>query len=254
MQAIILAAGQGRRLRDLLGRPKCLRKVGGEPLVHHQLRALVAAGVDDVTMVVGYQQGDVRAAVGSAARYVVNSCYAQTNSLYSFMLAVPVIDDDVVVMNSDLFFHPELVNRLLDAGPDALLFDSGSGKEDEQMKVEVEDGRLVEMSKVMGCERVHGENVGMVHLAATTAWAAADAADAIIANGHQRAWLAEAINVVAAGRRISCVDVAGFPWVEIDFPGDLARARSEVLPAISGAIDQLCGELLVGARGLRRVS
>jgi len=56
----------------------------------------------------------------------------------------------VLVMNSDLFFHPALVARLLDQGGDALLYDSGSGDEEEQMKVRVSQGRLVEMS-FSGC-------------------------------------------------------------------------------------------------------
>ena len=72
MQGVILAAGQGQRLRDPLGRPKCLQRLGGVPLVHHQINALANAGVDDVVIVVGYQQAQVRQSVGAAARFVVN--------------------------------------------------------------------------------------------------------------------------------------------------------------------------------------
>lgn len=233
MQAIILAAGQGQRLRDRQGRPKCLREVGGLPLVHHQIRALNGAGVDDVSIVVGYQQEKIRYAVGSAARYVVNPRYAETNSMYSFMLAGHTIHDDLIVMNSDLFFHPGLVHRLLEPGDDALLYDSGSGEEDEQMKVRVAGDRLVEMSKVMCSDRVSGENVGILSLSLTTAQQAIEAASTIAAGGCERAWLASAINQIAPTHPIRCVDVAGSPWVEIDFPEDLERARVEVLSAVT---------------------
>ena len=236
MQAVILAAGQGRRLADPHGRPKCLREVGGTPLLRHQLDALAAVGIDDVVIVVGFGQDQIRESVGTMVRYVVNDRFAETNSMYSFLLARSLIQDDVLVMNSDLFFHPALVARLLDQGGDALLYDSGSGDEEEQMKVRVSQGRLVEMSKVLPSDLVCGENVGMLHLAPATVEDAFAAARAIAACGGERAWLASAINRVAVDHRIRCLDVVGWPWVEIDFPEDLERAREEVFPQVADGL------------------
>ena len=232
MQAVILAAGQGRRLADPHGRPKCLREVGGAPLVWHQLEALAEVGIDDVVIVVGFGQDQIRESVGTMVRYVVNDRFAETNSMYSFLLTRSLIHEDVLVMNSDLFFHPALVARLLDQSGDALLYDSGSGDEEEQMKVRVARGRLVEMSKALPSDLVCGENVGMLHLAPATVEDAFAAARAIAASGGERAWLAAAINRVALDHRIRCLDVVGWPWVEIDFPGDLQRAREEVFPQV----------------------
>jgi choline kinase len=252
MQGVILAAGQGQRLRDPLGRPKCLQRLGGVPLVHHQINALANAGVDDVVIVVGYQQAQVRQSVGAAARYVVNDRYTETNSMYSFLLAADAVDEDVVVMNSDLFFHPELPARLLELDGDALLYDSTSGGEDEHMKVQVANGHLVEMSKVMDGTRVSGENLGMLHLSTAGVASAARAGHAIVNAGGEQAWLATAINSIAVEHPIRCVDVAGWPWVEIDFPEDLWRARAQVFPSVSEAIDQVELELL-GQRELMGV-
>jgi choline kinase len=156
--------------------------------------------------------------------------------MYSFLLARSLVREDVLVMNSDLFFHPALVARLLDQGGDALLYDSGSGDEEEQMKVRVSDGRLVEMSKALPSDQVCGENVGMLHLAPATVEDAFAAARAIAANGGEQAWLASAINRVAVDHRIRCLDVVGWPWVEIDFPADLRRARTEVLPQVADGL------------------
>lgn len=236
VQAVILAAGQGQRLRDRRGRPKCLRTVGGVSLVEHQLMALAQVGINDVVIVVGFEQEQIRESVGPSARYVLNERFAETNSMYSFLLSLDLIHDDVIVMNSDLYFHPALPAWLQGLQGDALLYDSGSGEEDEQMKVRVDHGRLVEMSKVMRSDRICGENVGMLRLTSETMWRVADAARAIVAAGGERAWLAAAINHVALDHPIRCVDVAGWPWVEIDFPEDLARARSEVFPAVVGAM------------------
>ena len=82
MDALILAAGSGRRLR--LNRPKCLVELGGRPLIDHQLQALAWAGVDRVVVVAGYMADDVMAALPPGLPVVVNEDYAETNSLYSF--------------------------------------------------------------------------------------------------------------------------------------------------------------------------
>lgn len=214
-----------------------MRKIGGRPLVHHQVQALARAGIDDLTIVVGYEQEQVRRSVGVHARYVTNEDYATTNSMYSFLLARPVVCDDVVVLNSDVFFHPDLLDVLLDAGADALLYDGRSGDDDEQMKIRLDGDRLVEMSKSLPVHQVSGENLGMLYLSERTANAAFDAAHTLTEEGELRAWLAMAVNAAARAHHIRCVDVDGAPWVEIDFPEDLDRARLEVYPAVASAID-----------------
>jgi choline kinase len=242
LQALILAAGEGRRLHDRLERPKCLREVGDVPLVHHQLAALADADVLEVTVVVGYKQASVRDSVGSWARCITNDRFAETNSMYSFLLGQRASDDDLLVMNSDVFCDPRVFQVLLAAEGDALLYDSSSGEDEEQMKVHVGDGALVEMSKTLPPERVSGENVGILRLSRETARAAAAAAAALIAAGHDDAWLAEAINFAAADHPIACLDVEGWPWVEIDFPEDLARAREEVFPRVAAALGPLAAD------------
>jgi choline kinase len=237
VQAIILAAGAGLRLGDPKRRPKCMRKIGGRPLVHHQVEALARAGIDDLTIVVGYEHEQVRQSVGPRARYLTNEDFATTNSMYSFLLARPAVRGDVLVLNSDVFFHPDLLDLLLDAGADALLYDARSGDDDEQMKIRLDGDRLVEMSKSLPEDQVSGENLGMLYLSERTANAAFDAAYTLTEEGELRAWLATAVNAAAQTHDIRCVDVDGAPWVEIDFPEDLDRARLVVYPAVASAID-----------------
>ena len=62
MRAILLGAGQGTRLRPLTDdRPKCMVEVGGRPLLDWQIRALRAAGVDDIVLVRGYSRSRIQA-------------------------------------------------------------------------------------------------------------------------------------------------------------------------------------------------
>ncbi len=233
-RAIILAAGRGSRLGT--GRPKCLTEIGGRPLIEHQLDALAGVGVEQVDIVVGFEQDQVRGAVGDRARYVVNERYAETNSLYSFLCAAERGPDDAFVLNADVLFDERVLWRLLDARPDAVAYDSTSGDQAEEMKIDHRGGELVEMRKDLADHRARGENLGVLRLSrAAVARARAAARELVWTRDALNDWLASAVNRVAEHHAIDCVDVAGLPWTEIDFPEDLEAARDEVWPAIRRA-------------------
>src|SRR4051794_4746500 len=230
MDALILAAGSGRRLNH--GRPKCLADLGGRPLIDHQLQALKWAGVKRVVVVAGHQADAVREALPAGTPVVVNPDYTQTDSLYSFWLAREEVEEEVLVLNGDVLFHPVIARALVRRPRSALAYDSRSGNEDEQMKLIVRGGGLTAMSKMLSPERSCGESVGMVRLSGAATEATFDIAGRLVAAGRENDWLPAALNRVAREHRIDCMDVAGMPWTEIDVPADLARARAQVLPAI----------------------
>ncbi|MFN2562343.1 MAG: NTP transferase domain-containing protein [Jatrophihabitans sp.] len=231
MDAVILAAGSGSRLG--VDAPKCLVEVGGRTLLHRQVEALTRAGVENIIVVVGYRHEEIRSAAPERVRFIYNEQFAVTNSMYSFHLARSVIRGDVVVLNSDVLFPFELLERVLDGGGSALAMDSASGADPEHMKVHLRGDRLVLMSKQLSPRFTHGENVGLLLLKAAAAQASLAAAGALLRRGHQRGWLAQAISTIARTHRICAVDIAGLPWVEIDYPEDLVVAREVVGPAIT---------------------
>ena len=90
MRAIILAAGEGTRLRPhTLDRPKCLVPLAGRPLLAWQADALRRAGVSDITVVTGYRADQV-AALGFAT--VHNDRFRETNMVASLMCARALLD------------------------------------------------------------------------------------------------------------------------------------------------------------------
>lgn len=232
MRGLILAAGRGSRLGNYNHTAKCLLEVAGRRLVEYQLETCAEAGVAPVALVVGYCADDVREAVGIRAEYIHNPRWDSTNSLYSFLLARDWITGPIVVMNSDILFHPEILSRVLAAKGDAFAYDSGSGRAPEHMKVEVADGRLIDMSKELPAERSAGENVGLLAFSADGARALLDKAAAIAADGGEKNWLGAAVRQLAAERTIRAIDIAGLPWGEIDSTFDLENVRKNVWPRI----------------------
>jgi histidinol-phosphate/aromatic aminotransferase/cobyric acid decarboxylase-like protein/GTP:adenosylcobinamide-phosphate guanylyltransferase len=111
--ACILAAGTGSRLKKYtLDRTKCMVEVGGERLVDHTIRALVAGGVETIFIVVGYCGDDLIRHVTNVfpdldIRFVQNDVYATTNNIYSLKLAIPqlVAFEEVILVESDLWIE-----------------------------------------------------------------------------------------------------------------------------------------------------
>ena len=120
MQAVILAAGQGIRLRPLTDHcPKCLVEVGGKPILRYQLEALCETGVRECVIVVGHCAAQVRNVFGRRFRdlsitYVENAIFDSTNNIYSLWLARREITEDLLLLEGDLIFEPELLMDLFD--------------------------------------------------------------------------------------------------------------------------------------------
>jgi choline kinase len=238
MRGIILAAGRGSRLNGTAKeKPKCLVELGGMTLIERQIRVLEQAGVDEVTVVVGCQADRVRSECGHRITYIENSEYASTNSMYSLWVARPLLYEGFVVLNCDVLFHPALLGDLLSSRHEnALLLAYREANQpefgDEEMKVKVRCGRVVEMSKTMNPAEADGENLGIVKFGPRGAAALVDIMNRLVAAGGLKEWAPRAFAEFAKSYPLHAIGTRGLPWIEIDFPEDYRRAVDEVLPQI----------------------
>ena len=238
MRGIILAAGKGSRLNGSAGDgPKCLMQLGGRSLIERQIDTLRSSGVDDVVVVVGCQSLRVRRICGKGITYVENGRYAETNSLYSLWMARPLLYEGFVVLNCDVLFHPALLQDLLTSRHEnALLLGYREANQplfgDEEMKVKVRHGRVVDMSKAMDPTEADGENLGIVKFGARGAAALVAIMDRLVAENRLREWAPRAFTEFAQQHPLHAVGTRGLPWIEIDFPDDYDRAVRDVLPQI----------------------
>lgn len=236
MKAIILAAGGGKRLDAIRGDyPKCLIDIGGLSLIERQIRALRRIGVHDITAVVGFGGDYVRERCGPDVNYIENARHSETNSLYSLWLARHELSGGFIVLNADVLFHTQMLEDLVSSQyEDALLisYQSEPLLGDEEMKVKVRQGRVVDISKEMSTDEADGENVGIVKFGRSGASLITEQMDRLVAEGNLRAWAPRAFREFAAVRHLNAISTRGYPWIEIDFPEDYKRAVEEVLPEI----------------------
>ena len=112
MKAMILAAGQGTRLRPLTDdRPKCLVEFAGKPLLEHQLAVLRAGDVDDIHIVGGYRAEQLER---PDATLHINPRYSETNMVSTLFAAEDVMtgESDLIISYGDIVFEPRVLAAL----------------------------------------------------------------------------------------------------------------------------------------------
>jgi len=126
MRAILLAAGEGKRMRPLTAkRPKVLLPAGPEPMLHRLVRQLVQAGVVDITIVTHYQAKAIEASVGDGSQWGATVRYAPQGSPqgtgHAVAAGAPPEDEPFLALNGDVFLPEGTLARLVAAGPGSLL-------------------------------------------------------------------------------------------------------------------------------------
>jgi len=120
MKGIILAAGQGTRLRPLTDdRPKCMVEYRSVPLIDRIIDTLGSCGVSPLVIVAGYRAEVLEKHVRMRhARIIVNSDFDSTNMVHSLFCADAELTGDALISYSDIIYKQEVLQSLLDCPAD----------------------------------------------------------------------------------------------------------------------------------------
>ncbi|RKP45293.1 NTP transferase domain-containing protein [Trinickia fusca] len=246
MRAIILAAGLGLRLQQPPQQqfPKCLLRFNGITLLERHLHALKAAGVTDIVLALGFQPEQIEAELATLGwqpkpEIVLNPRY----DLGSVLTVHTVADaltrgGDVLLMDADVLYDEAILRKLVaDDSADRLLIDRDFEAGDEPVKLCVKDGVPVELRKQLAVGLQYdtiGESVGFFRFREETALRLAQIVAGYVDSGRANMPHEEAVRdlLLEGGHTFDVADVTGLPWIEIDFPNDVARAADEVLPRL----------------------
>ncbi len=246
MHAIILAAGRGSRLAEHNpeGHPKCLMEFGGRSLLARHLDILNELGVRNLDLVIGYEADRIIDHVGMLffrpdVAFQYNPRYEQ-GSVLSLLAARETLEsgEPVIVMDADVLYHPGILQTLLDSDVEnCYLLDREFAPGDEPVKIAVRDGVMVEFRKQLAADLSYdmiGESVGFFRFGPECAALIAAECARYESDGLGDAPHEEALRDVLLRQPgdFGFEDVSGLPWIEIDFPEDVIRAKDEVLPAI----------------------
>lgn len=245
MKAVILAAGQGTRIRSVHGeRPKCLIEVDESTILDHQLEALSMAGIDEVAIVVGYEKEQIINHVkqgtgnyGQTIQFIENPAFAITNNIYSLWLAKEWIrGDSFICLNADVIFDPEvLLSAVRSNAPISMIVDPLW--RDETMKVIVAGNRVLRMSKKISREDFSGTYIGITVFHHSIQERFLARMDRLISGGRVNEFFNVAVQELAdEGVHVGFTSTDGLPWAEIDDPLDLSFAQQSIFPQLAARV------------------
>ena len=234
--AVILSAGQGRRLSPLTdARPKCLVPIAGRPILEWQLRSLADAGIDEITVVTGFCADAVEAMVMTTnvpaeVSTLYNPFYSVADNIGSCWAAKDLIGPDTLLLNGDTLFEPEIVLRVLEqaTAPISVTIDSKGMYDSDDMKILREGDRLTAIGKTLEAP-VDGEAIGMIRFQGDGGKRfVAAMRSALNDQATLKRWYLSIIDELAREGGVGVVSIEGLTWSEIDFPRDLPIAESKV--------------------------
>jgi len=233
MKAIILAAGQGSRLRPLTRDvAKCLLPIGTRTILEHQLEALAQNSIRDVFIVGGFKIEQIEnllkeTDINVNPHIVYNPFYNQSNNLVSLWFAKHQITSDFLLLNGDVLFHPDILQPLLNNSSGICLMTSRKPVYDEEdMKVQIQNGRVIRVNKTMDVNNADCESVGILKFRGNESKELVKTLDSLVRHDENiNRWFLVAIEcLIEQEFNVTPVPTNGRPWIEIDTPSDYRKA------------------------------
>jgi choline kinase len=242
MKAVILAAGIASRLRPLTDTtPKCLLKVGERCLLQRAFDALLQNGFREFVIVTGYRQQQIVNFLEAhypalEVTFIYNEKYASTNNIYSLWLTRPYVDkEDILLLDSDILFDPQIVAKLLGYGQaDALALNHHTLGEEEIKVIADNDGKVLEISKTCSISRAIGESIGIEKMSAAYTEALFRELEVMITKeGLDNIFYERAFErLIPQGHSFYALDTTEYFSVELDTVNDFEQAQRLIPPNI----------------------
>ncbi|MDQ3334618.1 MAG: phosphocholine cytidylyltransferase family protein [Myxococcota bacterium] len=233
-EVVLLGAGLGARLRPLTDdRPKCVVEIGGEPLARRMLRQFADRGIARATVVVGHFAERAKELIGDSVgkmpiRFVENTEYATTNTMYSTLLAIDTLADGGFLVEGDIVAHDAVIDRLVGADDrrshwavDAwTAAHSGS-------RLWTSGGKRIVKQEIYRAQTTAPvpdawKSSGMLRLTGATAQ---QLGQRLRDEPDRTIYYDDVIGKHVNELELDVLDLEGMPWVEIDDLADMAQAR-----------------------------
>lgn len=168
MKVLILAAGVGTRISRYLGEhPKSCVDVGGKPLIRRTMELFYRHNITNIAIVTGYQEKYIHEALsGFDYKTYKNPFYKVTNSIASMWFAKDFMDydDDMLILNGDLFFEDIMLEKLIEIPKSPLFLSDSSRIDNADYRFYWENDRLLKFGKELSNEETSGEYVGIAKI------------------------------------------------------------------------------------------
>lgn len=237
MKALILSAGQGKRLLPLTAhRPKSSLLAGGRSLLEWQLQELRKTAIDEVVVITGFNASVLENIIAKvdqpATRTLYNPFFSNCDNLGTCWIAREEMHEPFLLINGDTLFEAAIVDQLLSQSqhfPITLATDRKAIYDDDDMKVVVDKNQLHRVGKQLGEAPVNGESIGMMVFRQDGPLLFRNKLDRLMRDGSGLGrWYLSAIDELARDNHVGSCCIESLQWCEVDDASDLEHAATVV--------------------------
>lgn len=229
MKALIMAAGIGSRIsRHLNGKPKCCVKVGEKELIKYTFELLNKKGITNIAIVTGYNEDFILDAIKEFNfKHYRNDFFDVTNSIASTWFAKEFIseDEDLLVMNGDVFLEEEIVDILKQSKKSPLFLADSSRVEDADYRFLYKDEILLKYGKELSIAETSGEYVGVAKILKKDIPFMKDTLEKFISQQKHGYWWEDIFYRNCEEKKVHIKDIKGDFWAEVDYIEDYQRIQ-----------------------------
>ena len=177
MKVLILAAGQGKRLRPLTKDiPKCMVSYKNKPIIDYIINTAKNFGINDIAVVCGYKKNVLKKYLKeSDLTFFSNDEYDSTNMVTTLFVAKEYMDDDLIVSYSDIVYKEGILKKLIDSNQEIAVIVDRKWRElwakrmenplDDAETLKIKNGRIIELGKKpKNFLEIEGQYIGLIKI------------------------------------------------------------------------------------------
>ena len=228
MKALIMAAGIGSRIsRHLSGQPKCCVKIDNIELIKYTFEMLNKKGIKDIAIVTGYNDNYILEALkGFRFTHFRNPFFDITNSIVSAWFAKEFIDDDILIINGDVFMEEKVIDIILKQNNSPLFLADSSRIKDADYRFFWQNNKLVKFGKELSDKETTGEYVGIALILKKDILFMKENMERMIQNQKHSYWWEDIFYRNLDKKDIYIYDIKDIFWAEVDYIEDYQRIQN----------------------------
>ncbi len=235
-QAVILAAGEGKRLRPFtVNKPKAMLSVAGKPILQYVVESLAQNGIRHIVLIVGYRREQIFDYFGSGEQFDVEITYVtqekQLGTAHALLQAKSLVDSEFMVLSGDKLIEADTISQFVSVKPEAMLVKKMENPFRSSV-VKVDEGSVKEAMRWERRASGQGRELG-IYMVNTGIYALTKRIFKLV-EGEQNIPIV-LNNMLDQGGKISAIETDGI-WLDIIYPWDILSLNGAVLRNIQANI------------------
>ncbi len=236
-QAVILAAGEGKRLRPFtVNKPKAMLSIAGKPILQYVVESLAESGIRNIVLVVGYRREQIFDYMGSGKKFGVSITYVtqgkQLGTAHALARAREAVEAEFLVLSGDKLIETDTLSRFITVKPEAMLVKKVENPFRSEVVTIDDEGAVTEATRRERRASVPGREPG-IYRVNTGIYAFTRA---IFDHTEGQPSIPDALNeLLAQGKVVAAPETDG-TWLDVVYPWDILSLNGAVLNRVQSSL------------------